>query len=118
MRERTFRRYDCRRCGIAVCICNECDAGHVYCNGSCAQAQRRLNMRAAGDRYQRSRRGAHQHVARQRKWRTRQAQGCAAQENVTHHGCEYATVAFTVPTLVQTLMREADDVRAASNEPP
>lgn len=117
MRERTLRRYDCRRCGKAVCICSECDAGHVYCNGACAQEQRRLDMRAAGDRYQRSRRGARRHAARQRMWRARQAQCCTAEKIVTHHGCQNAAVAFTVPTLLAASMREADDVRAASDEP-
>ena len=83
VRERTFRGYECRRCGVAVCICSECDAGHGYCNGSCAQEQRRLDMRAAGVRYQRSRRGARRHAARQQKWRMRQAQCCTAQKEVT-----------------------------------
>src|SRR6266704_6326243 len=27
VRERTFRGYYCRRCGVAVCICSECDVG-------------------------------------------------------------------------------------------
>jgi predicted HicB family RNase H-like nuclease len=40
-----------------------------------------------------------------------------ANKEVTHHGCENATVAFTVPTLVQTSMRQAQDVRDASDEP-
>src|SRR5258708_37312438 len=50
VRERTFRGYYCRRCGVAVCICSECDVGHIYCNGTCAQEQRRFSVRAAGDR--------------------------------------------------------------------
>ena len=118
MCERTFRGYSCRRCGIAVSICSGCDAGQVYCNGECAQEQRRLSMRAAGARYQRTPRGARCHAARQKKLRASQAQCCTAERKiVTHHGCENAAVAFTVPTLVSVSMRESEDARAASDEP-
>ena len=31
----TYRRYHCRRCGMQVCICPQCDCGNVCCPGEC-----------------------------------------------------------------------------------
>jgi hypothetical protein len=66
----------------------------------------------------RSRRGARRHAASRQKWRARRAQRCVLSQVVTHHGCQNAAVAFTVPTLVQASMRESDDVPATRDEPP
>jgi hypothetical protein len=81
LREPTYRLYNCRRCGVQVRICSRCDHGNVYCAGECARIRRRESIRRAGARYQRGRRGAHRHAARQRTWRTRRRQ------EVTHQGC-------------------------------
>ena len=79
LREPTYRLYNCRRCGVQVRLCSRCDHGNIYCAGECARIRRRESMRRAGARYQRGRRGAHRHAARQRTWRRRQ--------QVTHQGC-------------------------------
>lgn len=81
LREPTYRLYNCRRCGLQVRICSRCDHGNIYCAGECARIRRRESMRRAGARYQRGRRGAHRHAARQRNWRTYRRQ------EVTHQGC-------------------------------
>ena len=52
----------------------------IVLRGGCAQIRRRESLRRAGERYQRSYRGACAHAARQRAWRERQTQ------EVTHHG--------------------------------
>jgi hypothetical protein len=81
LREPTYRLYNCRRCGLQVRICSRCDHGNIYCAGECARIRRRESVRRAGARYQRGRRGAHRHAARQRTWRTRR------RREVTHQGC-------------------------------
>ena len=77
----TYRLYNCRRCGVQVRICRRCDHGNIYCAGACAEIRRRESLRRAAARYQRTRRGAHRHALRQRRWRTRQP------HTVTHQGC-------------------------------
>lgn len=79
--EPTYRLYNCERCGVQVRICARCDHGQIYCAGECARVRRRESLRRAGMRYQRSRRGAHRHAVRQRRWRE-----CHRQK-VTHQGC-------------------------------
>jgi len=81
LREPTYRLYNCRRCGVQVRICSRCDHGNIYCAAECARIRRRESVSRAGARYQRGRRGAHRHAARQRTWRTRRRQ------EVTHQGC-------------------------------
>ena len=49
----TYRLYHCRRCGMQVCICAQCDCGNLYCPGECAELARRESVRRAGARYQR-----------------------------------------------------------------
>ena len=73
------RRYLCAACRAAVLICSHCDRGQRYCSGACAQEARQCAVRAAGQRYQRTRRGAHAHAERQRRYRERQ-------QKVTHQG--------------------------------
>jgi len=85
----TYRLYHCRRCGMQVCICAQCDCGNLYCPGECAALARRESVRRAGARYQRTLRGACRHAARQRRYRERR-------EKVTHHRFSSATVACNV----------------------
>ena len=73
------RRYLCAGCRTAVLICSHCDRGHRYCTTTCAKEARRRALRAAGRRYQASRRGRHAHAQRQRRYRVRQ-------QKVTHQG--------------------------------
>lgn len=73
------RRYLCAGCRTAVVICSHCDRGHRYCTSTCAEQARRQAVRAAGCRYQASRRGRHAHADRQRRYR-------AKLQKVTHQG--------------------------------
>jgi hypothetical protein len=84
--EQSYRLYNCGRCAEQVRICRGCDRGNQYCAGVCAGLRRRESLRRAGERYQRSYRGACAHAARQRAWRKRQTQ------EVTHQG--------SIPTVV------------------
>jgi hypothetical protein len=85
------RRYLCAGCRTAVVICSHCDRGNRYCTKRCAQHARRSAMRAAGRRYQRSRRGAHAQAERQRRYRARQ-------QKVTHQGSPPATPPDQLPS--------------------
>jgi hypothetical protein len=88
--EETYRLYSCRRCAEQVRICRDCDRGNRYCARECAPMRRRESLLRAGQRYQRSRRGACRHAARQRAWRERQEQ------KVTHQGSLSPAVPVTV----------------------
>ena len=90
MREASYRLYSCRGCGVSVQIWRGCDHGQSYCVGGCSAASRRESVRRAGARYQRTRRGATRHAARQRAWRGRQA------HKVTHQGSSTAAFAGSV----------------------
>jgi hypothetical protein len=72
------RLYLCGRCRAQLFICRRCDRGNRYCRG-CAEQVRREAVRAAGRRYQDSRRGRFMHAARTRRWRARR-------QEVTHQG--------------------------------
>ncbi len=71
--------FNCARCHRLVVICTRCDCGQRYCWAHCGQVQRRRGVREAGRRYQRTRHGARNNAARQKRWRTRIA------ATVTHH---------------------------------
>jgi hypothetical protein len=86
----SYRLYHCRRCGVQVRICRRCDHGQIYCAGECSRIRRRESLRRAGARYQRSRRGAARHAARQRAWRGRR------RAKVTHQGWAARSVARKV----------------------
>ena len=73
------RRYLCAACRTAVLICSHCDRGHRYCTPTCAEEARHEAVRAAGRRYQASRRGRRAHAQRQRRYRART-------QKVTHQG--------------------------------
>lgn len=77
--ETTARLYHCARCHCQVIICSHCDRGNIYCGKSCAEQARLESQRAAGERYQRTRRGRFKHADRQRRYRAR----C---QKVTHQG--------------------------------
>ena len=66
------RFFLCVGCRVQVVICGPCDRGQVYCAGECAPRARRASMRAAGRRYQSSRRGRFKHAERSRRYRARQ----------------------------------------------
>ena len=69
-------------------ICSHCDRGQVYCSPGCRDATRRLQLRAANLRHQRSEEGRLDHRDRQRAYRRRLAGSATtlAVENVTDHG--------------------------------
>jgi hypothetical protein len=73
------RLYVCAGCRHQVLICSYCDRGQIYCAGDCAPQARLHSVRAAGRRYQTSRRGRLAHAARARRYRARG-------KKVTHHG--------------------------------
>jgi hypothetical protein len=77
--EAPARLFVCVRCRTQVLICSCCDRGQIYCAGGCAREARYHAQRAAGRRYQTSRRGRLAHAVRARRWRARQ-------KNVTHQG--------------------------------
>ena len=73
------RLFLCARCRAQVLVCSHCDRGQIYCAQGCGQTARREAQRAAGRRYQASRRGRLNHAARASRYRARQ-------KNVTHQG--------------------------------
>jgi hypothetical protein len=77
--ETPARLFLCGRCHAQVLICSRCDRGQIYCAEGCARDARRHAQRAAGQRYQTSRRGRLTHASRARRYRARQ-------KNVTHQG--------------------------------
>ena len=76
------RVFVCARCRRQVLICSRCDRGQQYCGARCSALARAESLRAAGRRYQQSRRGRHCHAERQRRYRYRCREG-AWQEKVT-----------------------------------
>jgi len=62
--EPDHRLYLCARCRDQVVICSCCDRGQRYCSDACRAAVRGQQLREAGQRYQRSRRGQLRHVRR------------------------------------------------------
>ncbi len=80
----TGRLYRCARCHEQVVVCQRCDRGQIYCASGCAALARRERQRAAGERYQASRRGRFVHAERSRRYRQRRR---ALAEIVTHQSC-------------------------------
>ena len=78
------RLFLCVRCQRQVRICARCDRGQQYCGAVCAGVARDKSLRAAGHRYQQTRRGRHCHAERQRRYRTR-CRERTHREKVTHH---------------------------------
>lgn len=73
------RLFLCATCRVQVVICSDCDCGQIYCPDQCALRARRESVRAAGRRYQSTRRGRHAHAERARRYR-------AQRNKVTHQG--------------------------------
>ena len=94
------RFFLCAGCRAQVVICSCCDRGQIYCAEGCALKARHSAQRAAGRRYQTSRRGRIAHALRSRNYRGRQ-------KNVTHQG--------SPPPLPDDLL--SPDLAAANNTP-
>ena len=75
----TARFFLCARCRVQVHICSACDRGQIYCAEGCSQLGRSASVRAAGRRFQRTRKGRFAHAERSRRYRQRR-------QNVTHQG--------------------------------
>lgn len=73
----------CQGCGLWFGLCSSCDRGQRYCSDQCSEQARRVSLKAAGVKYQRTERGRERHAERQRRYRARQR----AAERVTHQGC-------------------------------
>ncbi len=99
------RLFLCARCQRQVLICSRCDRGQQYCAMGCSGIARGESLRAAGHRYQQTRRGQHCHAERQRRYRARCGEAARPQK-VTHHG---SALALRGVPLVRhlLLMREA-----------
>lgn len=110
-RPETYRLYSCGRCQWQVRICRHCDHGNLYCAEVRASVRRRESVRRAGERYQRSYRGACQHAARQRTWRARQRQ------KVTHQGSSLAAITATVALAASAVTTEVDNADSAAVKP-
>lgn len=110
LQQPTYRLYNCQRCGVQVRICQRCDHGQIYCALECARISRRECLRRAGARYQRTRRGALCHAARQRMWRARQ------QQAVTHQGYPSGELCVSVSAhaISAQLSTDAQRVEAAT----
>ncbi len=104
------RRYVCDRCGRAVYLCSWCDRGQRYCSIPCRRAARRESLRAAGRRYQQTRRGRLLHARRQQAYRKRQ------REKVTHHGCRTPSESATVAPCAREPDRSRRSRRSAPRE--
>ena len=110
MSEPICRVYCCRGCEIEVWVCPDCDHGQVFCAGECSSSSRRESLRRAGARYQKTRRGAHRHAARQRRWRQQKTQPLlVASKIVTHHACSMGATECTVSAALQTEKQVNDD---------
>jgi hypothetical protein len=104
------RVYCCRRCEIEVWVCPDCDHGQVYCAGECSSRSRRESLRRAGVRYQKTRRGARRHAARQRRWREQRTEHLLlASQIVTHHACSTKAAECTVSAALQPEKQVNDD---------
>jgi hypothetical protein len=67
--EASARLFACERCCALVLICSRCDRGQIYCDNGCAEEARRRSVRAAGGRYQATKKGRLAHAARQCTYR-------------------------------------------------
>ena len=110
-REESYRLYSCRGCSVSVSICGRCDRGNIFCAGECAAVSRRESRRRAGARYERTRRGARRHAARQQTWRERQL------DKVTHQGCAPTGPVFTMSVTVDMAAIELDDAPSLPDKP-
>ncbi len=77
--ETSSRLYQCLLCHAPVVICSRCDHGQRYCTNGCSETARRVSLKRANKKYQRSFRGRCNNAARQKRFRDKQKQ------KVTHH---------------------------------
>ena len=84
------RQFLCALCRCTVLICSHCDRGQRYCSAACSRQARSSAQRAAGKRYQDSRKGRHAHARRQGQWRARH-------KIVTHQGSPPPSGADVLP---------------------
>jgi hypothetical protein len=102
------RLFQCARCGIEVGVCAPCDRGQIYCAGECRVIRRRESRRRSAAKYQRTRRGARKHAARQSAWRLANL----SIQKVTHHGFPDAPqeVIVTVPAPAMSACASMEDL--------
>ena len=93
--ENTARLFNCARCCSQTVICSDCDRGNIYCGKQCAEIARKASLRAAGRRYQRTRRGRFKHAERQRRYR-------AKSKKVTHQGSQEPVANDPLPPRSET----------------
>lgn len=74
------RLFNCARCQRQTLICSDCDRGNIYCSSTCASIARKGSLSESARRYQKTRRGSHQHAKRQQRYRQLQ------KKKVTHQG--------------------------------
>ena len=108
--EISARLFNYARCHTQVVLCSGCDRGHRYCGSACADTSREESQRAAGQRYQASRRGRHCHAARQQRYRQRQ------REKVTHQGSPAAAVDDSLPVEPNEPLRQPVSIPARPDE--
>jgi hypothetical protein len=95
------------RCGfVSAAITATCIA-----LGECGRIRRRESLKRAQTRYQRSRRGARRHAARQRRWRERQRQKLKI---VTHHG---SPITVTQCIVAVSPVMQSQPIDASPDEP-
>lgn len=100
-----IRCFYCAHCSRFVRLCSRCDRGQVTCGAQCRALRRRAFVRAAGRRYQRTRRGRRLHAARQHRWRERAA------KKVTHPRSTRAREAPSFPPRARTPVRAGQEIR-------
>jgi hypothetical protein len=103
------RLFNCARCRCQVVICSHCDRGNIYCGKRCAESARRQSRRAAGRRYQRTRRGRFAHAERQRRYRQRRS------AKVTHQGSPLEVADETLPAESRTSAQRVESPPAVPN---
>ncbi len=104
--EATARLFLCAACRCQCVICSGCDHGQRYCDQGCAVRARTSTLRAAGKRYQRTRRGRFSHATRQRRCK-----------KVTHHGSAVQPAALSSAHPVPTVATVADPQISTSLRP-
>jgi hypothetical protein len=72
------RLFNCAGCCLPVQIGTYHDRGNRYCSLNCSKMARQKSLRAAGKRYQKTRKGKFKNAERQKRHRERQ-------KKVTHH---------------------------------
>lgn len=90
----TGRLFNCALCHAQVIICSQCDRGQIYCATDCRVQARQASQRAANSRYQRTKKGKHNHAERQHRYRQNQRN----QKKVTYQGSPDVEPRDVLPT--------------------